>query len=71
MTLLAIGIVVQLARLLDVVGHERLQRRVAVLLQLALNEVGAPAARGGPVGDPHAAVDSLPVENALAAARRW
>ena len=34
-------------RLLDVVGDERLQRGVAVLLELALDEVGAPAAASG------------------------
>jgi len=54
---------VQLARPVDVVGHER---RTAVMLALALHEVGAPAGRGGPVDDPHAAVDALAVDHRLA-----
>ena len=53
-------------RLLDVIGDERLQRGVPVLLELALDEVGAAAAAGWVVGDADDAVDALAVEDAFA-----
>ena len=53
-------------RLLDVVGDERLQRVVAVLLEASLDEVRAATARGRDVRDAHDAVDALTVDHALA-----
>jgi hypothetical protein len=41
-------------RLLEVVGNQRPQCGVAVLFELAFDEVGTAAAAGGTVGDPHA-----------------
>jgi hypothetical protein len=53
-------------RLLDVIGDECLQRGVPVLLELALDKVGAAVATGRVVGDADHAVDALAVEYALA-----
>ena len=52
--------------LLDVIGDEGLQRAVPVLLELALDEVGAAAAAGWVVGDADHSVDALAVKDAFA-----
>lgn len=48
-----------------VVGNERLERGVAVLFELALNEVAAAAAAGGAVSHSDHAVDALAVQDAF------
>jgi exosome complex RNA-binding protein Csl4 len=53
-------------RLLNVVCDERMQGRVAVALELALDQVGAAPAVGGVVGDAHHPVDALSVQDAFA-----
>jgi hypothetical protein len=53
-------------RLLDVIGDEGLQRAVPLLLELALDEVGAAAAAGWVVGDADHAIDALAVKGAVA-----
>ena len=63
-------------RLLDVIGDERVQRGVPVLLELALDEVGAGAATGWVVGDTDAFCGSRGVvgcrsDRALAAGVRF
>ena len=52
--------------LVDVVGDQREERGVAVLLELALDEVGAAAALRRDVGDADDAVDALAVHDPLA-----
>ena len=51
--------------LVNVVGDEGEERGVAVLLELALDKVGAATAPRRDVGDAHHAVDALAVNDSL------
>ena len=56
--------------LADVVGDERLEGGVAVLLEATLDEDRAAATAGRYVGDAHDAADALAVEDPLAGGDR-
>jgi hypothetical protein len=50
----------------EVIGHQRLKSRQAILLELPFNEVGATVPAAGYINEPDDAGDALPVDDTLA-----